>query len=154
MNVQVVSICKTALLVTAVLLCTSPTLINGEEETDYDYDYECSRYLAPSSIPNAGFGVFTTRDIKNDEPLLHMSDAPSIPITDIVLHTENEDQDFWSHVDYNWGGSGLAEYEADSVAENVFNLGCLSNFHTYLKNIKVSKYRMRRNLFCTCIFVV
>ena len=123
--------------IAALLLCTS---INGELSATDENEYECSRFLAPSSIPGAGFGIFTTRDIKRGELLLRSPDAPSVPITDINVHSENEYTDFWTHVDYNWGGSGLAEFEGHSVAENVFVLGCLANFHTFLKNIKVRTY--------------
>ncbi len=148
MNLLTGEVCifGTALLL-VLLLCTSQPPIDGEDsdhetnlehEYEHDNEYECSRYLAPSSIPNAGFGVYTTRDIQKNEAVLYFSDAPSVPITDIEVHTGNDEQDFWTHVDYTWGGSGLAEYEADSVAENVFALGSLANFHTYLKNIKVS----------------
>lgn len=40
--------------------------------------------------------------------------------------------------DVMFTGSGLAEFEGDSVHENVLVMGCLLNFHTYLMNLHVS----------------
>lgn len=94
--------------------------------------------MAPSSIPNSGFGVYTTRTIEKDEPVTPLADAPSVIAIDMTAHTENPLSDFWTHVDYLWSGAGLGEFEASEVSENVFVLGCLSNFHTYLKNLLVS----------------
>lgn len=95
--------------------------------------YRCSVYLAESSIPHAGFGVYTVRDVKKGDKVLPYSDAPSIPTCN---DRENgiEDTD-WNHVDYLWSGKGLAEFECHSVSVSVMTFGSLSNFHT------VSGYR-------------
>ena len=122
---------------TSVILC-----ISYFTNLQFSFADECSLYMAPSSIPNSGFGVYTTRTIKKDEPVTPYVDAPSIISIDITAHTGNREGDFWTHVDYLWSGVGLGEFEASEVSENVFVLGCLSNFHTYLKNIKVSFTRI------------
>jgi len=45
---------------------------------------ECGIWMAPSSLrPNPGFGIFTTRDISNQESILHQPDAVSIPLHDM-----------------------------------------------------------------------
>lgn len=107
---------------------------------DQEPKVKCSLYMAPSSIPNAGFGVFTTRQVRKGTPVSPYPDSPAVIVTDIKLHSEDETNGgFWNHVDYFWAGSGLGEFEADEVSENVFVLGCLSNFHTYLKNLHVSR---------------
>mmetsp|Transcript_26636 Transcript_26636/g.30489 ORF Transcript_26636/g.30489 Transcript_26636/m.30489 type:complete len:617 (+) Transcript_26636:206-2056(+) len=108
---------------------------NGEASKEDQKPYQCSLYMAPSSIPHSGFGVYTGRKIPRNSAVQPYSNSVSLAVTDVTFHTENEDSDYWSHVDYLWSGSGLAEFEADEVSENVFVMGCLANFHTYLKNL-------------------
>ena len=116
---------------------------NNEDQTPF----KCNLYMAPSSIPNAGFGVYTTRDIKAHEPITPYADTPSVIIADMEVHSGNDIGDYWSHVEYYWSGAGLGEFESDSVSENVFVLGCLSNFHTYLKNIEVRNNNLSDHYF-------
>lgn len=92
---------------------------NGEEAP-----FQCSIYMAPSSIPNAGFGLYTVRDIKAWETLLPMTDAPSIPVCD-EYETGDLDPTHWNHVDYLWGGTGLAEFECEKVSESVVTFGSM-----------------------------
>lgn len=95
-------------------------------------DDQCTLYLAESSIPGAGFGVFTTRDIPKgfhiDSPVL------SIVSTDDYYHNQQQDP-VWAHVNYHWSGSGYATFEAFEVSELVVNLGTCANYHTYLTNV-------------------
>lgn len=95
--------------------------------------FECSLYMAPSSIPHAGFGLFVSRNIAKGEYILPYSDAPSIAVCD-EYHEGITDND-WNHVDYLWSGSGLAEHECKEGSESVMSFGALSNFHTYLANV-------------------
>jgi hypothetical protein len=90
--------------------------------------YRCNIYMAPSSIPGAGFGIFTVRDIAKGEKILPYADAPSIPLCDEYVNGMEETD--WNHVDYLWSGKGLAEYECESVSESVVTFGALCNFHT------------------------
>ena len=90
--------------------------------------YPCNIYMAPSSIPGAGFGIFTMRDIAKGEKILPYADAPSIPLCDDYANGMEETD--WNHVDYLWSGQGLAEYECESVSESVVTFGALCNFHT------------------------
>ena len=41
----------------------------------------CTIYLAESTIPNAGFGVYTTEAVKKDDVILK-ADSPSITTTE------------------------------------------------------------------------
>ena len=118
---------------------TEGHLHQQQEANQHGHDqFKCYLYMAPSSIPNSGFGVYTTRDIKKFGTVSPTPDAPSVIITDIEAHTDTHLGDFYTHVDYFWSGSGLGEFEGTSASENVFTLGCLSNFHTALKNLNVS----------------
>ena len=100
-----------------------------------DESSTCTYYLAPSSIPNAGFGVYTTKAIKEKTPLLKTPDGPSIMITDGDTHYNNGERN-WSLENYFWGGEGDAEFEADDVEMFEGTLVTSSNYHTFLKNIR------------------
>lgn len=105
------------------------------------YKPTCSLYLAESSIPNAGFGIYTTVPLKEKEKVTEVADAPSLVVTDTELHAsvlgyENSDAMPWNYNNYFWDGSGQGEFEAHEVMENVMNLGALCNYHTYFKNVK------------------
>lgn len=96
-----------------------------------DEEWSCQFYLAPSSIPNAGFGVYTTKDIAGDTAL-KKADAPSIMVYDTNLHFPNK---LWSMDNYFWSGEGSGQFECASVEELVVNFGTSCNYHTYLKNV-------------------
>jgi len=128
--------CRPAYLIFA-LLSTSNSATSSqqipESNTDSSIplnDNECSLYLAQSSIPGAGFGLFTTRDVQNGEGILPYSDAPTIPICDVkdVEHTD------WVHHSYVWQGMALAKFECAAVSESIVSFGSLCNYHTYLVN--------------------
>ncbi len=107
----------------------SPSSSNNNTQTQFQSQsqsqsqFQCNIYLAPSSIPNAGFGLYTVKDIEKDERVLPFTDAPSIPLcdeSDHGLHAEH-----WNHVDYLWSGKGLAEFECDRATESVMTFGSL-----------------------------
>lgn len=110
------------------------------------YRDTCHYYLAESSIPKAGFGIYTVVDIKEGDPLQQVADAPSIIITDSEMHNDDEEEILWNHVDYFWDGSGQGEFEAHTVEESVVTFGSLCNFHTYLKNVKPDSHAYIDNL--------
>lgn len=124
--------------VTSIQIDATGAVKNPDSQNHPPKPFQCNLYLAPSSIPGAGFGVFTTRDIKQNELILDYLDSPSVVVTDMASHTQNTENDYWTHIDYFWSGDGPAEFEAEDVSENVFMLGSLSNYHTYLRNVKVS----------------
>jgi len=104
------------------------------------YSHECSLYLAPSSIPNAGFGVFTTKAIPARSPVQPYPDAPSIPVLDPDTHCERslskKHLRHWAHIEYFWSGDGHIGFEAMASEDNVMTMGSLSNYHPYLYNVK------------------
>jgi hypothetical protein len=76
-----------------------------------------SIYLAPSSLKgNPGFGVFTTRDISRQEPVLTGPDGPSVVVIDqgrnvpgTIRAAQRAQEELWGN--YWWGelaGTDLA----------------------------------------------
>ena len=114
-----------------------PTCAKEEDTKTNNYNPICQYYLAPSSIPNAGFGVYTTQYVPANTPLQHQSDSPTIVVTDIELHNGAEIKSLYS--DYFWTGDG---YSADTTEESVFPFG-VANYHPYLQSIrpKLEVYR-------------
>ena len=88
--------------------------------------------MAESSIPGAGYGVFTTRRIPENS-YLFPPDGPAISIPDVEFHYGREPD--WPVVDYVWSGEGYTTFESDVTAEFVVNTDCLVNYHTYLNNV-------------------
>ncbi len=112
----------------------------GNDKTCKAESSTCKYYLAPSSIPNAGFGVYTTQAIKANSPLTETADAPSIMVFDADIHYGNKTR-HWSMENYFWGGEGSGEFECSSVEELVVTFGTSCNFHTYLKNVYPKEYQ-------------
>ena len=91
-------------------------------------NFQCGIYLATSSIPNAGFGLYTTRSIAKNELVQQYPEAPSITVVDFYVPSGNEEGD-WNHVDYIWESSGVSSYEGDEISESVMTFGSLCNYH-------------------------
>jgi hypothetical protein len=133
--------CTTTTIVVMLLTLTSSVKGEGTSANVNDNDndnkdgFECGIYLAPSSIPNAGFGIYTTRSIEQDESVQPYPDAPSIPVTNFYEPYQYNQETDWNHFDYVWEPSGPAAFEADSVSESVMTFGSLCNFHPLLKNL-------------------
>lgn len=93
----------------------------------------CTIYLAESTIPNAGFGVYTTEAVKKDDVILK-ADSPSIIITDIDKYQPNNEDPEWQHANYLWAAYGQGSFEAHATSESVPGFGSLPNFHPALKS--------------------
>ena len=96
-------------------------------------DNKCAIFMAPSSIPQAGFGVYTVKKIKARTPLVNYPAAPSIAVVDDYFHY-GEDP-VCAHENYYWSSDGYTSFEGDEVHEFVVNFGSLCNYHTYLSNV-------------------
>ena len=115
----------------------------AQEENQFNFiPTSCQYYLAPSSIPNAGFGVYTTQSIPTKTLLQKKKkyDGVSIIVTDEKLHFEEAD---WFHTDYFWKGD---EYSADSTSESILGLGSLINYHPYLHSTSPTREIYSDNL--------
>lgn len=85
---------------------------------------DCYLFLAPSSIPGAGMGIFSTKDFEKGSTLLAEDYGPLIPIPD-----GNAVHDHWIGLfnNYIWGHfSGASDqlwYEAEAVTDFQPGLG-------------------------------
>ena len=98
---------------------------------------QCGVYLAESSIPNAGFGLYAGRDYEIGEIL---SDSYSILLTDIVEHNGDDGMMIGNSVfsDYGWICLSTNCYaETASFNEDFYmisNFGSWANYHPFEKN--------------------
>ncbi len=113
-------------------VCSAPKPKRPDETNDINDKYQCNIYMAKSSIPNAGYGVFAGRDFAENQ-YLGPVDSPSISVTDLFYHNQGDPP--WAHVNYFWSGDGYTALEAEETAEFTTNVGALANYHTYLVNI-------------------
>ena len=103
---------------------------------DDQEDDECTVYLAPSSIPNSGLGMYTTRKINKGE-LFHLPEV-GVALRDRVVHftsggdgTKLLNQYPWSHTVLNHG-----TYETSMMEGLVPGIGMLANSHLGLVNMR------------------
>ena len=73
---------------------------HDDEKEDGDDDDVCGLYLAPSSIPGAGLGVYTGSRRFDREEFLAEPDI-GVPIFNVELH-HGEDEYDWLWWDYIW----------------------------------------------------
>jgi len=111
-----------------ILLAVSTSL--ADEDTVADGG--CTLYVAESTIPNAGFGVYTTKAFKKDDVIIE-ADNPAIIITDIHTYQPDEEDPGWQHRNYLWHSYGQGSFEARSTSESVLTLSG-GNFHPALKS--------------------
>jgi hypothetical protein len=104
----------------------------------------CGAYLAESTIPNSGLGVFTARTIMAGEMIL--TPEPVIQIEDVNLHTHrrlrhhqlpDSSERPWLLSDF-WLSSfaTMASFEADDVKSVVPGLASSCNYRPGLTNMK------------------
>ncbi len=114
-------------------------------ENNNESENQCSVYLAPSSVPGGGMGMFTVKHVKKGG-IIFNADGPSIPIID----PDNSKRSTTTWVNlfsgYWWGrGNGLSEpavFEANDTAEYQITCGALPNSHPFLNNLDVGNAAM------------
>jgi len=117
---------------------------NGQQNKDQTNVHEsiCRYYLAPSSIPNSGWGIFTAVDIQEDERAFPAEVV--IPIMDIDDHNNYKEDYEWMPRSYVWQPDipGL-EGEGNDVDGWIPGPGAMPNCYSSLNNIDVSEYASR-----------
>lgn len=118
------------------LLCVVATASSAADGED---GAECRLYLAQSTIPHAGLGMFTGVPLERDEYVGYGD--PAIPIVDIDFHAggDSKKEDFhWLHSEYTWmskeTGADMGS-EAEQTSAYATGFGSLPNCHFRLKNI-------------------
>ncbi len=97
----------------------------------------CQVYVAPSSLPNAGLGIFAGRKFRKGDMILG-ADGPSIPIVDPDLSQKSMDTwlDLFSLYIWDGGISDPALFESNYTIE--FSSAALPNSHPILNNMDIS----------------
>lgn len=100
-------------------------------DDDIEIDMNCGLYMAESSIPNAGFGMYTGKDI---EPGQFVDPAPQIVIP--LIDMDNSDFFGASVLSlYPWNPMTQGAHLESEVSSVLYpNLGMLANSHLGLKN--------------------
>jgi len=110
--------------------------VRGEEIASIDSKFEpvCSIYLAESSIPNAGMGVFTSKAIPKGAQISSTGDGPVIILHDRDIMSREAYLGF-GHRNYLWDEETLDDHEGDVNSAAVPDTGALANYHPILWNI-------------------
>lgn len=74
--------------------------------TSTDHLKECGLWVAPSSLPGAGLGMFAGRDFEKNE-LMQPSGDVVIPIIDILMHQRGRKKFNFLWDEYTWNGRSL-----------------------------------------------
>ncbi|MGK3755099.1 MAG: hypothetical protein ACI8RD_007408, partial [Bacillariaceae sp.] len=105
------------------------------KQQQHQHNY-CTLYLAESSIPNAGLGIYSGVQLGINETLTTRHLDVVIPIYDIELHNDYNKKFQWIISDYAWLASKLGvDIEAKRVTALAPGLGALANNHHALANI-------------------
>jgi hypothetical protein len=104
---------------------------------DDDDSSSCTLYFAPSSIPNAGYGIFTIKSFHAND-MIQENDGPNILIVDPDRNSNGLwDLRLWHNV--WWGKNGGMNPSMMHEAKNPFDFqlvfGALPNYHPFLKNL-------------------
>lgn len=121
------------------------TLSNTKQSQTLEEEYErtlrevkCGMYLAPSNIPNAGFGTYTAVDIPAGGIMVSTS-MPAIPVLGVHSDIKREGH-FWPGIEYVWVGfafppADIEGWPSTSVSMLAVLFGALANSHTGITNL-------------------
>ena len=117
----------------------SPSLDESQEPP------QCSMYIAPSTIVNAGLGVFTSIPLTKHDNVPNVSDV-IVPLIDVSYYQEDADYFFNPFDDYSWASMCFGmHHKAQSPASTLaFSPGLLSlmNSHpTMMSNTRHGKFK-------------
>ncbi|CAB9510486.1 Guanylate cyclase [Seminavis robusta] len=107
---------------------------------------ECGIWLAPSSIPGAGLGMYAGRDFKKGEEL-QPSGEIVIPMIDINHHQYAlGDQFFMLWDEYTWSATGLHMDHLGYVEVKVASPGFGSAANSFIDLVNVDELRPRHSI--------
>jgi hypothetical protein len=117
-----------------ILNALSLFLLPSSSFADADGAIECGLYMAESTIPFAGLGIFSGIDRKVGDAVGNGDIC--IPLYD--LETHNEENFFNPFSDYVWGGEVMGmkfEVEGEDIEANCPGLDCVINCNLALINV-------------------
>ena len=134
--------------VAAALAALAFVYVGGVMATDEDTTVnqnsnKCNLYLAPSTIPGAGLGIFTSIPLAHGTPLPAGGDG-IIPFSDMDYHNDgsSDKEDYhWIISEYSWSSrsiSHIMEYEADKTSGYGWGYSALPNCHFWMNNVQES----------------
>lgn len=106
--------------------CTASNVCEASERSTISSGPECGVWLALSTIPGAGLGIFAGKKFRRDEALMVGGDQ-TIPIVDIVSHQGETIPFLWD--DYTWNAEPLGMEDLGWNDVNVASpgIGAVSN---------------------------
>ena len=135
-----------AFLILPFLLLSKASVAKKDDE--YDPIKECTLFLAESSIPNAGWGMYTGKALAKGE-VIGPTDV-AIQVADQALFMElyknirGSKLPLWKIHDYFWNPDiTYAEHEGKDISSIIPGLGMAANSHTGLVNVE-NKGTLRR----------
>ena len=114
-----------------------------EEHDDNNNDNTCGLYMAESSIPNSGWGMYTAKHISKNAPIYPLDVV--IQVADYARHQkyrshylyQAEKLPLWLMEEYYWNSQiTWAWHDAKKIQSIVPGLGMLANSHPGLVNAK------------------
>jgi hypothetical protein len=130
-NMQYYNALRTAIPLPKISKMPNVQFSDRYSDDDIEIDMNCGLYMAESSIPNAGFGMYAGRDIEPEDfvdpspqiviPLIDMDDHPDFPKSVLSL--------------YPWNPMTQGAHLESDVSSVLYpNLGMLANSHLGLIN--------------------
>lgn len=106
------------------------------------YSTECGLYMAESSIPHSGLGMYTAREIDEGKYVFHgdvVVQVADFKVNRKLRHwyhgTNQRDEADWLLANYFWNSDNtLGVHEAGRISSIVPGMGMLANSHTGLIN--------------------
>jgi len=98
-----------------------------------EFEPVCSIYMAESSIPNAGMGVFTSQAISKGGIISPTRDGPPIVFHD--FHSMFKSARGLGNRNYFWDEEIPEHYEANENNIALTTVGSLANYHPMLRNV-------------------
>mmetsp|Transcript_30420 Transcript_30420/g.90794 ORF Transcript_30420/g.90794 Transcript_30420/m.90794 type:complete len:758 (-) Transcript_30420:287-2560(-) len=107
---------------------------DDDDDDPSSVENKCTLYLAPSSIPHAGLGTYTSIPLSPRQ--IVGPPEPLINVLDLPFHTSPEESNGALLADYDWAGVDyLAHLEARKVQAMIPGMGAAINSHPGLYNV-------------------
>lgn len=109
--------CSSLLLLTELLLTATAASSTNITTTTSSSPPSCGVYLAPSTIPGAGLGMFAGQDFQKGDQVTYGDII--IPIVELQWHNNFEDNFFWLWDEYTWSHSLQESMEFEVQGKDV-----------------------------------